>query len=205
MPVKDLSGKDILNVHVNYLDHVNGRSYWNVTCVCGKEFVVDANKLKQNTSLITCGNNEYHNIITNYEKETFPHIFNTYRSYMNRVFNKNGQDYKDYGMRGITVSEDFKNYYKFKEWAINNGYEDGLSLDRIDVNDNYSADNVRWATDQEQALNKRHSSDKHVGIYKSKYGTYKARVKRNQKATHLGTYKTFDEAYQARQKFIRGN
>lgn len=205
MPVKDLSGKNILNVHVNYLDHVDRRSYWNVTCFCGKTFIVDANRLKQNTSFISCGNNEYHNIITNYEKKTFSHIFHTYRGYMGRVFNENNQDYQNYGMRGITVSDDFKNYYKFKEWAINNGYKEGLSLDRIDVDGNYSADNVRWATGQEQALNKRHSFDKNVGIHRAKSGKYKASVKRNQKVTHLGTFDTFDEAYQARQKFIRGN
>ena len=67
MGIKDLTGKDILNVHVDSLNKVDRRSYWNVTCVCGKQFVVDANRLKQNKVFINCGNNEFHNIITEEE------------------------------------------------------------------------------------------------------------------------------------------
>lgn len=202
MAIKDLSGQDILNVHVNYLDHVARRSYWNVTYICGANFVVNANRLKQNKKFISCGNNEYHNIITKDEIKKYPHIYNTYRAYMDRVYNEHNQDYKSYGMRGITVSDEFKNYYRFKKWAIENGYDENLTLDRIDVNGNYSSDNVRWATSQEQALNKRHSTDKGIGIYKRSSGNYTAIVKRNQKAVSLGTFKTFEEAFNKRQKYL---
>lgn len=202
MGIKDLTGKDILNVHVDSLNKVDRRSYWNVTCVCGKQFVVDANRLKQNKVFINCGNNEFHNIITEEEKKLRPHIFNTYRGFMSRVFDKNNSDYKDYGNRGITVSDEFQNYYKFRDWAIKNNYKEGLTLDRIDVNGNYSRDNVRWATSQEQALNKRNSSDKSIGIYRSESGRYRATVKRNQITKHLGTFDTFEEAFNARKAYL---
>jgi hypothetical protein len=75
-----------------------------------------------------------------------------------RCFNPNSQAYSNYGGRGITVCQEWKDdFMSFYNWAINNGYTDELSIDRIDVNGNYCPENCRWITMYEQQNNKRTS------------------------------------------------
>lgn len=63
--------------------------------------------------------------------------------------------YKDYGGRGIKVCDEWFSFVYFASWAINNGYEDKLELDRIDPNGNYEPSNCRWITHKAQMNNTR--------------------------------------------------
>lgn len=66
--------------------------------------------------------------------------------------------YKDYGGRGISICEEWlDNFESFYRWAISNGYSDTLTIDRIDNNKGYSADNCRWITRTKQCLNTRYN------------------------------------------------
>lgn len=73
-----------------------------------------------------------------------------------RCKNPTNKAYKDYGGRGITICDEWdKDFSAFRDWALGHGYEDWLSIDRVDNDKGYSPDNYRWATAKEQSNNRR--------------------------------------------------
>ena len=75
-----------------------------------------------------------------------------------RCNNTNSKDARNYSKRGICVCDEWNDSFEsFRDWALSNGYNDSLTLDRVDVNDGYSPDNCRWATAKEQARNTRYN------------------------------------------------
>ncbi len=71
-----------------------------------------------------------------------------------RCFNKKSQPYQYYGARGITVCAKWLNYNSFHNWAIQNGYKKGLTIERINNDGNYYPSNCQWVTQKEQNHNK---------------------------------------------------
>lgn len=125
-----------------------------------------------------------------------------------RCDNPQNPFYSRYGGRWITYCLEWTQFEPFMEWALSNGYQDDLTLDRIDNDGNYSPENCKWSTQSEQSVNKAHLPNKfgYTGIrervYKGK-SSYIARVCRNNKDYYVGIYRTPKEAYQAREQFIK--
>lgn len=63
-----------------------------------------------------------------------------------RCYNPNSSGYKYYGGKGIKICREWDRFEVFSEWAINNGYTNNLTIDRIDSSKNYSPDNCQWLT-----------------------------------------------------------
>ena len=132
-------------------------SAWICKCECGKEVTIIRTNLKRARSC-GCSKNQYisESKITHGLSNT--KIYRIWRNMKSRCYNPNVTRYNKYGGRGITICDEWRdNFEAFYKWAIENGYSDGLSIDRKDVNGNYTPSNCRWIAMSKQADNKSNS------------------------------------------------
>ena len=125
-----------------------------------------------------------------------------------RCTNKNTESYKKYGEQGIHVCKSWMHSYElFKQWAINNGYADNLSLDRIDNKKSYEPSNCRWILIKDQSKNKEVYSNNKLGVrgvsINKKSKKYVAQIQIEGKKINLGAFSSIEEAsfcYEAKRK-----
>lgn len=84
-------------------------------------------------------------------------LFNVWQTMKSRCENANRDNYARYGGRGITVCEEWQTAENFVKWALDNGYEKGLQLDRIDNAKGYSPENCRFVTASVNSRNRRNT------------------------------------------------
>lgn len=90
-----------------------------------------------------------------------------------RCFNTEHKDYHRYGGRGIKICDEWLLCRNFVEWGLNNEYQIGLEIDRIDNNKNYSPDNCRWVTKKQNSRNTRTVKLNEKDVWEIRYGKHK--------------------------------
>ena len=147
-----------IDKHHNYL--------WECKCDCGEITYASGTSLRRGHKRSCgclmrdeCGNRSRTHGLSR------DRLYHAYYNIKQRCENPNSHAYEYYGGRGICVEWD--DWESFRTWALENGYKEGLTLDRINVNGNYSPDNCRWITQAAQMRNTR----------KTRYLTYKGETK----------------------------
>lgn len=138
----------------------DNRAYWECKCDCGNVVIVSGKNLRSgSTKSCGCYNLESiskrNKIIHRIHGGTNTKLFRIWSGIKTRCNNCHNSNYRYYGAKGIRICPDWENSYEtFREWALSSGYEDGLSIDRIDFNGNYEPSNCRWVAGSVQQRNR---------------------------------------------------
>lgn len=125
-----------------------------VKCDCGNERIFSVHRMK---GKVSCGWNcpfRFESITTHGGTKT--RLFRTRGNMLQRCYNPKNTHYAEYGGRGIKVCDEWRHdFAAFRDWAMSHGYNDTLTIDRIDSNGNYEPSNCRWIPLEKQMANRR--------------------------------------------------
>ena len=185
--------------------HSKGNS-WLCHCECGNEIVLytshllGSKKRRPNRSCGCMSEKQHRNTIEH------PRIYGIWKDMIYRCYKPSKTGYERYGGKGITVCDEWINSFDhFLEWALQNGYSDSLTIDRIESTKPYGPSNCRWADYFTQNANKgiaRNNKTGVIGVCKW-HDKFRAYVTRMGKRKNLGMFSTLFEAEQARQNALR--
>lgn len=144
----DLIGKRIgkLTIVEKTEERLYNSVLWKAKCDCGGERLISSNQFKyEKVKSCGCTRKGYRNT----------RVYTIWANMMQRCNNPNVKNFHNYGGRGISVCKEWHNPITFIEWALNNGYKENLTIERIDVNGDYEPCNCTWIDYNGQAQNKR--------------------------------------------------
>lgn len=200
---EDLTGERFGRLTVLEYDHNNPyrAPYWRCLCDCGNEIMVRGSELKSgNVKSCGCYHRDVMGEIHTTHGMSSTSLYRVWRHIKERCNNPNSQEYRNYGGRGIFICDEWYDFENFRDWALSNGYNPKLSIDRIDNNDGYYPENCRWADAITQGNNRRvnryitcgdesHTIAEWARIFGISYDTLWTRIKR-------GNMRDFEEYFQ---------
>ena len=134
---------------------IDRKKHWFCKCSCGNVASVSIDHLKRGTSkrCMKCkGKLTQNRMSTHGESKT--RLYGVWLTMRNRCNNPTVKSYAVYGARGIKVCDEWQNSYEaFRDWSLANGYREGLQIDRINNDGNYSPENCRWISHLENMQN----------------------------------------------------
>ncbi|HET8689319.1 MAG TPA: AP2 domain-containing protein [Methanosarcina sp.] len=188
------------------------RKYGLYKCKCGNMFKSQIYNV-DNGNTNSCGcYAKYQAIKSNtiHGKSTTD-LYKVYRGMLTRCYSEAYKEFHYYGGARVIVCDEWRNdFISFYNWAINNQYKKGLSIDRIDSSGNYEPSNCRWANNVTQSRNRRllfsSNSTGFRGVtYRKDNDKYRSRITVDNKLISIGNFKTAIEAAKAYDDFVIKN
>lgn len=205
--LQDLTGKRFNRLTViKRTENKGKRVMWICKCDCGKICTVQGNNLKNgNTKSCGCYKKENSAKLLHKHGKKNSRLYSIYHGMKKRCYNKNSHNYFNYGGRGIKICQDWlDDFMNFYNWSIQNGYNDNLSIDRINNNGNYCPENCRWTSRTVQNINQRTRKDNKTGTkgiyFRNDCKKFVVRIQINKKRINLGQYDTIEEAEKVRKE-----
>lgn len=132
---------------------------WLCKCDCGNYHITQS-KYLVNGDTVSCGCKKTKVLYEQSQRlkthgMTNEPLYIVWQGMKGRCNNKKSSSYKDYGGRGIRICPEWNEFINFYNWAIKNGYKNGLTIDRINIDGNYEPSNCRWVNRLTQGNNTR--------------------------------------------------
>lgn len=130
------------------------QTVWSCACDCGKTVAVQGGHLRAG-KILSCGcyRQENSKKLATVHGEWGSKLHRVWLAMRQRCYNPRCKDFPHWGGRGVRVCKEWDDFGAFETWAVSNGYSEGLTIERINVNGNYEPQNCTWIPKSEQAKN----------------------------------------------------